>query len=249
MKTLTKGLKPAQGFSHYLHIGLNVFLPAILFILVRIGFYQMAIAVVLLSKWRMFAVRPRYWVTNTVANATDIMVGLSVVIFMSHTNSFWMQIVWATVYGVWLILIKPGTNVFLVSVQAFMAQTLTSVALFMAWEKAPTYGVVIFMWFVAYLSARHFFSSFEDKYVKLYSHYWGFFVASLVWVLNHWLLFYGEIPQLAVLIAIIGSCLGGLFYLNDVKKLTPLIKKQLIFIMMSMVLVIIALADWGDKTI
>src|SRR3984957_302108 len=92
-------LKPAEGFSHVLHLVLVVLLPIVVFIFVRIHFVQLAVAVIILSKWRMFAVRPRYWPANIRANAVDIIVGVSAVIFMSQTSSSLWQLLWAVFYG------------------------------------------------------------------------------------------------------------------------------------------------------
>jgi hypothetical protein len=54
-------IKPAHGFSHVVHIALNVALPVVAYILVRTNFVTIAVLLVLISKWRMFAVQPRYW--------------------------------------------------------------------------------------------------------------------------------------------------------------------------------------------
>src|ERR1700729_3396252 len=80
-------LKPTSGFAHVLHLGLLVLLPILVFILVRLDFVFPAYVVILLSKWRMFAVRPRFWASNIRANSIDIIVGLSVVLFMAHAAS------------------------------------------------------------------------------------------------------------------------------------------------------------------
>lgn len=242
-------LKPAQGFSHYFHLGLTSFLPAIIFILIRIDFVTLAIAVVLLSKWRMFVVRPRYWLINIISNAVDIIVGLSVVVFMSHTSSMALQLGIAALYALWLVFIKPGSSVFAVSAQAFISQAVGLVALYMAWVEAPTLGMVVFAWLISYLTARHFFTSFEDDFNEFYAFTWAYFSAALVWVLGHWLLFYGVMPQPALLLTVLGFGLAGMYYLDDKDRLTPLIKRQIMFIMVAVILVVLVFSDWGDKTI
>lgn len=249
MRALTSKLKPAQGFSHYFHLGLTSFLPAIVFVLVRIDFVQLAFLIILLSKWRMFVVRPRYWLTNITANAVDIMVGLSILTFMDHTNGPALQLLWAAAYGVWLVFIKPGSNVFLVSMQAMIGQALALVALYIAWVEAPLLGIVIGTWLICYLSARHFFLSFEDEYNSFYAQTWAYFAAALTWVLGHWLLFYGVIPQPALLLSVLGFGLAGIYYLSESSRLTPLIRRQFTFIMFAIVLVVLVFSDWGDKTI
>jgi hypothetical protein len=213
------------------------------------GFAQVAVILILLSKWRMFVVRPRYWMANLAANAVDIIVGLSIVVFMDHTSSALMQLIWAALYGFWLVFIKPGSNLFMVSTQALIGQALGLVALYVAWLQAPMLGIVFATWVVTYLSARHFFTSFEDQYTPLFAHGWAYFAAALTWVLSHWLLFYGAIPQPALLLTVIGSSLGGMFYLSETDRLGSKMRMQFMFIMFAVVLIVIVLSDWGDKTV
>lgn len=249
MRAVTSKLKPTQGFSHYFHLGLTSFLPAIVFVLVRIDFVQLAFLIILLSKWRMFVVRPRYWLANITANAVDIIVGISLLVFMDHSASAAVQLFWAAMYGVWLIFIKPGSNVIMVSLQALIAQVIGLIALYIAWLEAPMFGVVVATWLVSYLSARHFFTSFEDEYSDFYSHTWGYFSAALTWLLSHWLLFYGVIPQPALLLSVLGFSFAGIYYLSETERLTPLIKRQITFIMFAIVVVVLVFSDWGDKTV
>lgn len=249
MRALTSKLKPTQGFSHYFHLGLTSFLPAIVFILVRIDFVQLAFLLILLSKWRMFVVRPRYWLANITANGVDIIVGLSLLVFMDNTSSAALQLFWAAMYGVWLVFIKPGSNTFMVSMQALVSQVLGLVALYVAWFEAPMLGVVIAAWIVSYLSARHFFTSFEDEYGPFYAQTWGYFSAALTWLLSHWLLFYGVIPQPALLLSVLGFSFAGIYYLSESERLTPLIRRQIMFIMFAVVVVVLVFSDWGDKTV
>jgi hypothetical protein len=224
-------------------------MPAIIFVLVRIEFVQLALLIILLSKWRMFVVRPRYWLANITANAVDIIVGVSLLVFMDHTNSAAIQLMWAALYGVWLIFIKPGSNLFLVSNQALIGQVVGLVALYVAWVEAPTLGIVLATWLITYLSARHFFTSFEDEYGAFYAQTWGYFSVALTWLLSHWLLFYGVIPQPALLLSVLGFGFAGIYYLDESERLTPLLKRQFMFIMVAIVIVVLVFSDWGDKTV
>src|SRR6266446_7201741 len=142
MRLLAARIKPAHGFSHILHIALLLALPTALLVLVRLegGFVMLASVLVLLSKWRMLAVRPRFWPAIIRANAVDIIIGLSVVQFMHHTPSYIMQLLWAVLYAVWLVLIKPGTGTFMVAAQALIGQLCGLMALFLVWADGPLYG-------------------------------------------------------------------------------------------------------------
>ncbi len=242
-------LKPKSGFSHFFHLALNALLPALIFILVRIHFVPLAAALIILSKWRMFAVRPRYWPANIRANMVDIMVGISAVIFMAHTPSAGWQLFWATAYGLWLVLLKPGSSVLHVSLQAAVAQLCALTALFLNWGDASLLVLVVAAWAICYLIARHFFTSFDEPHAPLYAHTWGYFAAALTWVLGHWLLFYGTLAQPTLLLSVIGCGIATLYYLDQTDRLSLFMRRQFIFIMVAVVVVVLVFSNWGDRTI
>ncbi len=226
-----------------------ILLPVLLYIMVRIDFVQLAVFLVVLSKWRMFAVRMRYWPANIRANSVDIMVGVSTVIFMSSATSNFWQIIWAVLYGLWLILLKPGSSSLLVSLQAGVAQVAALMALFLAWGDAPAYALVASAWLICYLCARHFFASFDEPYAPLYSHAWGYFAAALVWILSHWLLFYGVLAQPTLLLVVIGYGLATLYYLDQDGRLSPGWRRQFVIMMVAIVAVVLTFSDWGDRAL
>lgn len=247
---ITSRIQPASGFSHFLHLALNVLLPVLLYMLVRFGdFIQIGFALILLSKWRMFAVKPRHWPAVIRANAVDIMVGISVLIFMSSSGSQLWQLIWAVSYGIWLLAIKPGSSTFMVSLQAAIGHVVALVALFLAWPEASTAGLVIAAWFICYGAARHFLASFDEPLTGLLSHMWGYFGAALTWVLSHWLLFYGVMSQPALLLSVLGFGMATLYYLEKNDRLSVLIRRNFIFVMVAIVVIVIAFSDWGDKAI
>ena len=245
----TKRLRPKSGFANLVHIGLNALLPVLLYVLVRIDFAPLAAALIILSKWRMFAVRPRYWLANFRANAVDIMVGISVVVFMSSTNVGMWQIIWAVSYAFWLVILKPGSTTMKVSLQAGVAQLVALMALFLVSGDMPLYGLVIFSWAICYLCARHFLTSFDEPYTQLYSHVWGYFAGTLAWVLGHWLLFYNVLAQPTLLLVVIGYGLGAMYYLDQTDRLSILWRKQFILMMAAIIVIVLTFSDWGDKAI
>jgi hypothetical protein len=249
MRALISKIKPASGFSYLLHLGLLVLLPAAVFILVRIQFTQLAFSIVLLSKWRMLAVRPRFWPAILRANAVDLMVGLSIVIFMTHSGSMLWQLIWAVAYGIWLVVIKPSSWTPMVSIQAGIGQLCGLMALFVAGASGPLYGLVFATGLICYLAARHFFDSYEEGYAKLLSYLWGYFGAALMWVLGHWLLFYGIIAQPTLLLSVLGYGLAVLYAFDHHDKLSVMIRRQIIFIMFAVVVVVLAVSDWGSKVV
>lgn len=240
MRLLLQKLKPTSGFSHLIHILLLLALPIIVYVFVRSGFIQLAYSIVILSKWRMFAVKPRFWAANLRANSVDLMVGISVVAFMSHTSSMSFQILWAALYAVWLIFIKPGSSRFMVAIQAFIGQTLGLTALYLVWADGPLIGLTIVSGLICFCAARHVFDSFEEPYARMLAYAWAYFGASLAWLLGHWLIYHAfVIPQPVLLTSSLGFGLAAIYYLDHEDKLSKLIKREILFIMMVIIIVVI----------
>lgn len=242
-------IKPAQGFSHLLHVGLQLVLPLVLLILVRLQgtFIELALALVLLTKWRMFAVRPRFWLANLRANAADITIGLSAVIFMANSPYGYLQIIWTVLYAVWLVTLKPATGTVMVAAQALLAQLAGLMALFLIWADGPLTGLILVTGVICYISARHFFDSFDEPYAKLLSYLWAYFGAALVWVLGHWLLFYGLIAQPTLILSMVGYGLAALYFFDHTDRLSTGVRRQFLFIIIAVLIIILTFSDWGDK--
>jgi hypothetical protein len=221
----------------------------LVFIFVRISILQLAYLTVILSKWRMFAVRPRHWPANIRANAIDIIVGLSFVVFIAQAPSQAWQLVWVLCYEVWLVLIKPRANTFWIAVQAGLGQFLGLTALYILWGRSPLILLVGASWAVCYLAARHFFSTFDEPLTSMMSHIWGYIAAALTWVLGHWLLYYGFLAQPVLILTVLSYGLAALYYLENTDRFSSLVRKQILWIMSAILIVIILFSSWGDKAI
>ncbi len=150
-----------------------------------------ALALFLVSKWRIFAVRPRFWVANLVANMVDILVGVSYVVFLySMTGSLVAQIVLTVLFVVWLLLIKPRSKYVFVVTQAGVALFLGLTTLSMV---AYAWNAVYFVaaaWVIGYMAARHVMNTYDEPYSNLYSLVAGLVTAELGWVSFHWMAAY-----------------------------------------------------------
>jgi hypothetical protein len=249
MRPLLRNLKPASGISHFLHLGLVLVLPVAIFILVQLDFPQVAFSLVVLSKWRMFAVRPRFWAANIRGNAVDLMVGLSVVVFMHQTDSYVFRLSWALLYAVWLLAIKPRSSTLMVSLQAFIGQFTALMALYLTWSNEPLAVLSVLTGLFCFLAARHFLDTFDEPYAKMLSYVWGYFGAALGWLLSHWLLFYHGLAQPTLLLSTLGYGMAALYYLDHNDKLNKSLRRQFIFVMLAIVVVVLAFSDWGDKVV
>lgn len=249
MRRLLHKIKPANGFARVFYLFLLAVLPVIVFIFVRLDFVGLALLTVVLSKWRMFAVKPRFWASNIRANSVDIMVGISIVLFMTHAGSVSVQVLWAVLYAVWLIVIKPASGLFMISLQAFIGQFCALMALYLVWPAGPTIGITFVTGLICFLAGRHFFDSFNEPYARMLSFVWGYFGAALGWLLSHWLLYYGSIAQPTLLLSVLGYGMAIIYYLDHHDRLGKSLRRQFVFIMLAVVLVVLTFSDWGDKIV
>lgn len=250
MRPLVQKIKPSRGFPHSLYVLLNVLLPFVVLVLVETGFVSVAGVIILLSKWRMFAVRPRFWLANIRTNAVDLIVGLSTLAMLDGTQSELTRLVYVSAWILWLILVKPRNDVLWVSLQALVGQVLGLSALFSAFDHASLLTVVFLVGVVCFFSAHHFFYSFEEEYIRLLAYLWAYFGAALAWITSHWLIFYYPvIAQPTLLLSTIAFSVGTLYYLDHFDKLSKVIRRQIIFILITIITVIIVFSDWGDKIV
>lgn len=227
MRPLINKIKPASGFSRLAHVISNIVLVLIVFVLVRIDFAHLALALVLLSKWRMFVVRPRFWLALVRYNSIDVIVSVSLLVFMVNSDSQLIQLIWAAAYAFWLLVVKPASGPMMVSLQAMTGLFLGLSAVFLEWGDRPLYWLVAAAAIVCYLAARHFFDSFDEPYAKLLSYLWAFFAGALTLVLGHWLLFYGAVAQPTLLLVAVGYGLAALYYLDHHDKLSRLVRIEI----------------------
>lgn len=249
VKYLITRLRPGKGFAHFFHLAFIALIPIFVWFFIRLDLVAVSFIVLLLSKWRMFAVHPRYWITHIRSNAVDVIAGLSFIIFIAQNSNIWIQLMWVFLYEVWLLLIKSGSSPLFVSSQALIAQMLGVTSFFLAFKGADLALYVVGFWLIAYFSARHFFGIFDELHGSLISSIWAFFAASIMWVLGHWLIFFGPIAQPALLITVLSFCLSGLYYSDKHNRLHATTRRQLIAMMLAIIFVIVVFSDWGDKAL
>lgn len=239
MQAKLNKIRPKHGLAHLLHLVLTFLLPILVYIMVSINFTWLGLLVILLSKWRMLAVKPRHWPANIRSNAIDLIVGLSILIFMSQSGSHLLQLLWVLIYGIWLLLIKPSSGILGISVQAFIGQLFGLTAVFLRFGGTTVAFLVFVSWGICYLAARHFLASFDEPQTRFFSYFWGYFGGSAVWLLSHYLLNRGPFFQPALLINVIGFSLGTLYYLQETDKLSDFYQRQIIFIALALVAIIV----------
>jgi hypothetical protein len=136
-----------------------------------------------------------------------------------------------------------------VSAQAMVGQLLGLSVLYLKFGDSSLFMLVAGTWIVAYVAARHFLTSFEEAHTSLLAQVWAYFAASLAFILGHWLLFYGSVAQIIVILTNVGYGLAALYYLDAKDRLTITLQHQLVAIMCAILFIVIVLSDWAGSTV
>lgn len=208
---LIKSAAKRSRVSDFVYIFLNLALAlAVLGLTMAFSPPYLAYFAILLSKWRVLAVRPRFWLANIQANAVDVFVGISTVTLIWQASSApLVQVLLAILYAAWLLVLKPSAKRRFITMQAGISQLLALSALLSVAYMFDTGPVTLIAWGVGYICARHVLSTYDDEDTTLLSMMWGFVVAEIVWLAQHWTVAYQMsgslmIPQAAIIISLIG---------------------------------------------
>jgi len=167
-----KFVRKKSFLSELIYTILNIALAVGLLLIVRYTeAVWFAILLVLLSKWRIFVVRPRYWWANLRSNVVDIIVSVSVVFHMYTINAaliadstkLLLLIVMTLLYIGWLLYIKPRSKRSYMALQAGIAIFLGVSALFTISFNWPVSIVVVGAWLIGYSATRHILGSMMMK--------------------------------------------------------------------------------------
>ena len=213
--------KSRNSLSSVLHVLMNVLLGAgsILVGLIS-GSWIIGFILVLVSKWRMFAVRPRYLFLNLKSNLVDLIVGFSFVLlgYFSGSNLLPVHYLLAIGYTVWLLFVKPRTSKNWTLVQALAAIFLGTSACVILCASRSSALLVLLEFVIGYAAARHILAqnnnSLENGFPALIL---GALFAELSLFLHSWLIIYTfvnlgvMIPQLALVLSILSFMLERVY--------------------------------------
>ena len=186
--------KGRNALSTVLHISLNIALAVISTALTVIsGNWIFGVLLVLLSKWRVIAVRPRYWWVNIKANLVDYTVGISlaILVFMAgkETWNIWHSFL-TVIYAAWLVFIKPRSEAIMTEIQAMCAIFFgTFASALVTSQLDPMIGAFI-CFVIGYGASRHVLIQSDDHDFTLTTFICGLMVAELSWIFYHWSIVY-----------------------------------------------------------
>lgn len=214
-----KIIRKRSFINEVIYIILNVALAIGALILVRVtGVFWPALLLILISKWRIFAVRPRFWYANLQTNTVGIIVSVSYVAFLylinnqAYSNIYYTliaQLIVVLGYIIWLIFIKPKSKRAFIAAQATIAFLSGITAVFATTYSWPAVFVVAMIWLIGYSTTNHILSSYDEEvHSQLLSIISGLIFAELGWLHYHWAIAYSVpifneilIPQATIIMA------------------------------------------------
>jgi hypothetical protein len=165
---------------------------------------------VLVAKWRVFAVRPRYIWINLKSNLVDMIVGVSIVLLTySSGNSFLpIHIILAAFYSIWLIILKPMSSEKANLMQSLIAVFLGISASVIMTSNSDSIALILLSFLVGYAASRHVLVQSDDRDYTLTTLICGLVFAETAWLCHAWNIIYTfgstgiRIPQLTVILTI-----------------------------------------------
>lgn len=216
--------KSRNILSSVLHVVFNIVLGIGS---IAITFYTeswiLGIILVLISKWRMFAVRPRFWWLNIKSNLVDLIVGASFIFiaYCSGTTILPVHYALAILYTIWLVIIKPRSSEHAAEFQSLIAIFLGTTAATLMTASAESFFLSAICFIIGYGATRHILVQVSEGGVdfSIITIVAGLIFAEIAWICHGWLIvytlsgsFFGNtgiiIPQLSIILTVVSFMLG-----------------------------------------
>lgn len=212
--------KSRNVISSMLHVLLNVLLGVGSVAITMIsGSWVIGLALVVLSKWRVFAVRPRFWLVNIKSSLVDLIVGASFVFITYCSGSEWLpvHIVLALGYTLWLIVLKPRSSDVAAEIQSLVAMFLGTTAATLLFASSSSIFMVLACFLIGFACARHILVQSDDNDFGLVTLVCGLISAEIAWLCNSWLIVYTfgttgiAVPQISIILTAFAFAAGRIF--------------------------------------
>ena len=197
--------------STMVHVFLNLLLGVgAVLITVLSGSPVLGLILVLVSKWRVFAVRARYFLLNLKSNLVDIIVGISIVLLAYYAGPSFLPVdfILMAIYSIWLLFVKPLSSENANLIQALVAVFLGISAATIMSADLNSIVITLLSFLVGYAASRHVLAQSNDKSFTLSTLVCGLVFAETAWLCHSWNIIYTfgstgiRIPQLAIILTI-----------------------------------------------
>lgn len=197
--------------SNMVHILLNILLGiGAVAVTILTASPLLGVLLVLVSKWRIFAVRPRFILVNLKANLVDLIVGISVVLltYYSGTALLPVDFLLAGFYCLWLIWIKPLNSENAAQAQSLIAVFLGTSAVAIMTAELNSIAIAALAFLIGYAASRHVLIQTNAKNFTLTTLICGLIFAEIALLCHSWMIIYTfgasgiRIPQIAIILSI-----------------------------------------------
>ena len=195
--------------SNFMHVFLNILLAfAAIFSTMLLNTPLLGLILVFISKWRVLAVRMRYWWPNIKANLVDLIVGVSLVLlaYFSQPANAGVMLIFALLYTVWLLFIKPLSSEKAALFQAVIAVFFGISATIVGTPNINIIVPVAISFVIGYAASRHILSQSDDRDYTLTTLACGLVFAEITWLCETWAIVYPigiiRVPQAAIILTI-----------------------------------------------
>lgn len=197
--------------STMVHIFLNLLLGVgSVLITVLSNSPVLGLILVLVSKWRVFAVRSRFLLLNIKSNLVDIIVGVSIVLlaYFAGPNFLPVDFILMAIYSLWLLVIKPLSSENATMIQSLFAVFLGISAAAIGTADLDPILITLLAFIIGYAASRHVLAQTSDHEFTLTTLVCGLVFAEIAWLCHSWDIVYtfGEsgirIPQVAIILTI-----------------------------------------------
>lgn len=198
--------------SSFLHVILNILLAiASIGATLITGNCIIGLILVVISKWRIFAVNHRYWLLNIRSSLVDFIVGISFVLlaYAAGTTLLPVHIALIVAYACWLIFIKPRSSLNFNILQSIIATVLgiTTASIFAAITNDLV--IVIASFIIGYAASNHVLVQNGEHDAGFISLICALIFGETAWLSYSWLIIYtiGNtgicLSQLSLILAVV----------------------------------------------
>lgn len=204
--------KSRNALSSLMHTILNLLLAVVsIGATVITGNCIIGLVLIIVSKWRIFAVNHRYWWLNIRSSLVDFIVGISFVLLAYAAGSSFLPVHFVLIacYAIWLIVIKPRSSMNFAIAQALIAVLVGSTAATVFAAISNSIVIVVAEFIIGYAASHHVLVQGDEHDVSFISLVCGLFSAEIGWLSHSWLILYSFastgicVSQLAIILTIL----------------------------------------------
>ncbi len=216
--------KSRNKISSVIHVFLNILLGAgSILVTVISGSWIIGMILVFISKWRIFAVRPRFWFLNIKSNLVDLIVGASFVLlaYIYGGELLPIHFILAALYVLWLLLFKPLTSETGTIIQSLFAIFFGTTTTILLTSSLDPIVLVLIEFVIGYSATRHLLAQKAEGSFTMTTLVSGLLFSEIALLSNAWSILYPvklvsstgvQIPQLSLILTIAAFSFFKIYY-------------------------------------